>query len=73
MIMICNMGPHDPLDPGGEREYELRINRELICTFRHKRSDGLAVCLKKASEAVKKTKDLETMSIIEEFRGGLDH
>ena len=51
MIAIVNIGPQTD-DPGGVRNYEVRINHDLIATFQHKRSDGLAVCLAKASEAV---------------------
>lgn len=32
--------------------YEVKINLSLICTFRHKASDGLAKCLELASKAV---------------------
>lgn len=53
MIGIINVGKGDS-DIGGWRTYEVRINRDLICEFQHKRSDGLAVCLKKASLAVAK-------------------
>ncbi len=52
MITITNIGPQTK-DPGGLRNYEVRINRELICTFNHYRRDGLAECLRLASEAVK--------------------
>jgi len=40
-------------------EYNVQINNELICTFTHKRSDGLAVCLEKASKEVTKQKFLD--------------
>ncbi len=55
MITIKNLGPdgrHFDDGPGGWRLYEVRINRELICHFHHKRSDGLATCLRKAADAV---------------------
>lgn len=51
MIAVVNIGPDDG-DPGGWREYEVRINRDVYCTFRHQRSDGLEVCLRKAADAV---------------------
>jgi len=51
LIAIINMGDVDG-DPGGVRTYEIRINHEVIATFRHRRSDGLAVCLRQASDAV---------------------
>ena len=56
MIAIVNMGPHDAHDPMGERTYEVRINAEVICTFRHRRSDGLGACLLAASKAVERKK-----------------
>ena len=55
MISITNVGPHTA-DPGGERNYELRINNELICTFKHKRINGLAACLLNAAKAVERKK-----------------
>ena len=51
MIAIVNIGPHDP-DPTGWRAYEVRINHEVIATFRHKREHGLARCLRMAAAAV---------------------
>jgi len=56
MIAIVNIGGGDPEDLMGTREYEVRINREVIATFSHKRGDGLAVCLAKASCAVEAKK-----------------
>ena len=53
VIAIVNKGPFDDPNPGGERNYEVRINNEVICHFKHKRSDGLEKCLLKAAEAVK--------------------
>ena len=52
MIAIVNVGPHDDPDPTGWRNYEVRINHEVIATFRHKRECGLARCLQAASDAV---------------------
>lgn len=52
MIAIVNIGGGDPDDLGGWRHYEVRINKQVICRFRHKRSDGLAVCLRKAADSV---------------------
>jgi len=42
----------DDPDHDGWRNYKLEINKDLICSFRHKRSHGLATCLRKAAEAV---------------------
>lgn len=50
MIAIVNVSTHD--DPCGVHEYEVRINREVITRFEHVREDGLAVCLRKAANAV---------------------
>lgn len=62
MIAIINKGPHTK-DLGGERNYEVRINDELICTFKHKRIGGLAACLMAAAKAVeeKKWRDFEEL------------
>ena len=54
MIAIVNVGPHDDPDPAGWRAYEVRVNHEVIATFRHKREHGLARCLRMAAAAVDK-------------------
>ena len=56
MIAIVNVGPHDDPDPAGWRNYEVRINHEVIATFRHRREHGLARCLRMAAAAVDKEK-----------------
>lgn len=63
MIAIVNVGGGDESNPLGERTYEVRINREVITTFKHKRSDGLGACLLEASKAVERSK----WSAVEEF------
>jgi hypothetical protein len=63
MIAIVNIGGGDESNPLGERTYEVRINREVITTFKHKRSDGLGACLFAAAKAVERS-DWET---VEEF------
>lgn len=55
MIAIVNVGPHDG-DPFGVRNYEVRINHDVIATFQHKRADGLGRCLMEASKAVERAK-----------------
>lgn len=57
MITIQNVSKefHD-----GVQDYELKINRKLICTFQHKRSDGLVKCLKRAAKAVAESNDVLT-------------
>lgn len=52
MIAIVNCGPYDDPNPLGVRTYEVRINSEVITTFKHARGDGLAECLRKAANAV---------------------
>lgn len=54
MIVIVNISKHR--GPWGEHEYELRINATVIATFRHKREEGLTVCLKKAAAAAERAK-----------------
>ena len=66
MIAIVNKGPHTD-DKGGERNYTVQINNKVITTFKHKRKDGLAVCLEKAAEAVKK-QDIQNMLDILELK-----
>lgn len=55
MIAIVNVGPFNQ-SPFGEREYEVRINSQLITKFKHERKDGLAACLMAAAKAVEKKK-----------------
>jgi len=49
MIAITNKMSVDPM---GRCLYEVRIKDKVICQFRHRRSEGLAECLRQASEAV---------------------
>ena len=56
MIAIVNVGPHDDPDKLGVRTYEVRINADVVCTFRHRRADGLGRCLLEASKAVERQK-----------------
>lgn len=64
MIAIVNTGPHDPEDPMGWRTYEVRINRRVITTFRHKRADGLGQCLLEASKAVERQKWMDLADLL---------
>jgi hypothetical protein len=58
MIAIVNMGPTNAEQgTDGWHHYEVRINREVICAFKHYRSDGLAHCLELAAEAVRKERE----------------
>ena len=36
-----------------EHDYKLEISNKIICKFKHVRSEGLAVCLEKAAQAVR--------------------
>ena len=56
MIGIVNVSPDDaPMT--GPNDYEVRINKTLICRFSHDRQiDGLAQCLRDAADAVEKNK-----------------
>jgi hypothetical protein len=49
-VIIHNMGSLDGTQDGNH-QYSLKVNNELICTFEHRRSEGLAKCLKRAAEA----------------------
>jgi hypothetical protein len=48
VIAIVNIGPAGD----GLTNYEVRINRDVVTTFTHVRSEGLAKCLLLASHAV---------------------
>jgi hypothetical protein len=64
MIAIVNIGPHDQ-DPLGEKTYEVRINAQVITTFKHKRRDSLSKCLLAASKAVEEQQIAEIKRILE--------
>jgi len=50
MVAVVNVG--EIKDKRGVYEYEVRINTTVLTRFEHTRKDGLAVCLRLASEAV---------------------
>lgn len=58
MIAIQNISKR--LSATGLQSYEIRINETVIATFRHRREEGLAVCLERAAKAVKEHADLMT-------------
>ena len=65
MIAIVNVsGP----DGNGEHSYSVRINRDEICRFTHRREDGLELCLFMAAQAVQKRNSL-TMADIARLEG----
>lgn len=55
MIAIVNV-TKDP-KPTGVHTYELRINREVITTFTHRREEGLARCLQRAALAAEQAEE----------------
>jgi hypothetical protein len=57
MIAIVNIDAD--LRETGEHKYEIRINREPIATFTHKREEPLFVCLAKAALAAWKASGKE--------------
>ena len=65
MIAIVNIGPHDDPDKLGWRTYEVRINADVVCTFRHRRADGLGLCLLEASKAVERQKWKQAARILD--------
>ena len=52
MILVVNTGPVHNGKVSDTRVYEVRVNSEVITTFKHNRSQGLANCLMRAAEAV---------------------
>ena len=54
MIAIVNITPQAEFeeDPFGTHLYEVRINRIPKARFSHTRGEGLAVCLRRAADAV---------------------
>ena len=59
MNAIINIGGGNPDDPGGWRDYEVKINHRVFSRFKHKRSDGLAECLRKAARSVDEAAEIE--------------
>ena len=68
MIAIVNIGPHDDPDPTGWRTCEVRVNHEVIATFRHKREGGLVRRLRLASEAVLEKQMNDYAKVFTEWR-----
>jgi hypothetical protein len=61
MITIQNVSK--VLKQFGMQDYEIRINGNLIATFKHKREDGLGRALFEASKAVERPKLSNVKSI----------
>lgn len=69
MISITNVSKVDlGLKPNAVCTYEIRIGNKFIARFRHRRGQGLAVCLRKASQAV----ELADSLVIEELLAAVD-
>ena len=60
MIAIINRGG----GPDDTRGYDVMINKEHICSFTHKRGDGLAVCLEKAATAVRRQQGVDAWKFL---------
>jgi len=69
VIAIVNVGPHDDPDKLGVRTYEVRINANVVCTFKHRRADGLGMCLLEASKAVERQKWEQASRILDIANG----
>jgi hypothetical protein len=55
MIAIVNKGPiNNKQDQTGYYHYNIYLNKKLITSFIHKRSDMMEVCLEKAAMAIRK-------------------
>ena len=60
MITIRNVSEGHKLKYGkGKQIYKIEINFKRITTFEHTFEDGLAVCLRKAAEAIERLKESE--------------
>lgn len=70
MIAIVNIS--EPCKPFGVHKYSLRINRQEVCQFDHKREDGLAACLMAAAKAAEKQKWMDAKTLLEHMAGGGD-
>jgi len=67
MIAIVNVDKNPRKT--GAHVYEVRINHDVICRFTHNREDGLATCLRLASEAVEEQKWADVAKMLEKLRG----
>jgi len=54
MIAIVNVSKK--CKPYGIHEYEVRINRDVVCKFTHRREHNLETCLRHAADAVEKAR-----------------
>ena len=67
MIAIVNISPPGTKDEE-ENEYVLRINKQILFYFKHKRTDGLSACLRKAAKEAKKfEKEFKSKDLYEQY------
>jgi len=66
-IIITNVSIKN--NPFGECDYEVRINKDVVATFKHNRPDGLAKCLKLAAEAVEEQNWITAMEFATSIKG----
>ena len=59
MAIIVHNITEGGIDYAGINKYQVRINQKVIAEFEHLRTDGLAVCLRKAADAVENPDRLE--------------
>ena len=66
MIGIRNLGPLEGEDKAGIHRYEVRVNLDApVAHFVHRRSDGLAECLRRAADAVERAGVLRLVDLCE--------
>lgn len=65
MIRIVNKGPVIAGSDTDLCNYDVLINEDLICSFRHRRSEGLSACLRLASDAVDNADRIQVDDLIE--------
>lgn len=52
-VIVQNITSEDKLyDNTADHDYEVRINQKHIVYFKHRRDEGLAVCLRRAADAI---------------------
>ena len=67
MISVVNVSPEDA-PTKGMNDYEVRINRKVICSFRHDRQyNCLAQCLRDAADAVDKQVVKDQAEVVDEI------
>lgn len=71
MIAIVNVSP-EGTDPMGVNEYELRINREVIARFTHRRSMPLHECLRRAADAAEAQHYEKILRVVTECQDGIN-